>query len=78
MTKEVHQYEKLIEQLESKKSKIESELSDELVYSNPQLSAEKNKDYDEIKKKLDETFHIWSEKSEKLEYLFQQFENALK
>ncbi|NOX64245.1 MAG: ABC-F family ATP-binding cassette domain-containing protein [Chlorobi bacterium] len=75
---EVHKYEALIEELESSKSGLETELADENVYSNPTLAAEKNKEYDEVKIKLEEAYHHWSEKSEELENLLKQFNNQIK
>ncbi len=73
LEKEIHLYEDIIEELEIKKSKLENELGDESVYSNQNLAAEKNKEYDEVKTKLEETYHQWSAASEKLENILDSF-----
>ncbi len=71
---EVQKYESLIEELENFKSELEKELADKNVYSNPTLAAEKNKKYDEVKIRLEEAYHHWSEKSEELEKILESFE----
>lgn len=73
LKKDVHIYENLIEELEIKKFKLEIELGDESVYSDQALAAEKNKEYDEIKTKLEEAYHHWSAVSEKLENILDTF-----
>ena len=77
LKKEIHHCEKLIEELEITKTRLEKELGAESVYSNQTLAAEKNKEYDEVKTKLEETYHNWSDTSEKLENLLQKFDNTI-
>jgi len=73
LKKEIHHYEKLIEELEDAKSKLEKELGNESVYSNPKLAAGKNKEYENVKNKLEDVYHRWSEISEKLENILDSF-----
>jgi len=69
----VDELEKNIEKLESIKGELESELTTSEVFSNPTLAAEKNKKYEEIKNKLEEIYHQWSQASEELEKIENSF-----
>ena len=71
--KEVTKLESEIETLESQIESLEIELGDEKIYSNPRLSAEKNKDYENLKNQLETIYSIWTEKSEILENIKSEF-----
>lgn len=73
LKKEVTKLESEIENLEAQIEALEIELGDEKVYSNPQLSANKNKEYENSKNKLDDVYAIWTVKSEELENIEQEF-----
>lgn len=73
LTAEVNKLEELIEQLENLKARLENELGIESVYSNPELAASKNKEYEEVKNKLEATIHLWTEESENLENILRTF-----
>jgi hypothetical protein len=45
----------------------------EKVYSNTQLSAAKNKEYENVKNELDKIYSVWTEKSEELENIESEF-----
>ncbi len=70
---EVTKLEKEIENLEQLIEDLEIALGDEKIYSNPQLSAEKNKEYENAKNELEKTYSNWTEKSEELENLENEF-----
>jgi len=73
LKKEVTKLEGEIETLESQIETLEVELGDEKIYSNPRLSVEKNKEYENLKNKLENIFSIWTKKSEELENIEQEF-----
>ena len=73
LKKEVVKLESEIESLESIIENLEVELGDEKVYSNPKLSAQKNKEYENAKNKLESVYSIWTEKSEQLENIENEF-----
>jgi len=73
LKKEVTKLESEIEALESQIENLEVELGDEKIYSNPRLSVEKNKEYENLKKKLDSIYSIWTQKSEELENIESEF-----
>ncbi|MBU0474877.1 MAG: ABC-F family ATP-binding cassette domain-containing protein [Bacteroidetes bacterium] len=73
LKKEVLKLESEIELLEAQIEALEIELGDEKVYSNPQLSAKKNKEYENSKNILEKIYSIWTDKSEELENIEQEF-----
>jgi len=66
---EVTKLEREIENLELLIEDLEISLGDENTYSNPQLSAEKNKEYENAKNRLEKIYSTWTHKSEALENL---------
>lgn len=66
--------EKEVAGLEENKSKLEAELSDAKIFSNPQLAKEKNLEYEQIKAKLDTAYLLWTELTDKLEEIEKNFE----
>ncbi|MBU2493680.1 MAG: ABC-F family ATP-binding cassette domain-containing protein [Bacteroidetes bacterium] len=74
LRKEVETLESAIESLEDQKLKIEKELADEKIYSNPELAKTKNNEYEKIKSNLEETFLKWTDKSHVLEEIEKQFD----
>lgn len=74
LRKEVETLESAIESLEDQKLKIEKELADEKIYSNPELAKTKNNEYEKIKSNLEETFLKWTDKSHILEEIEKQFD----
>ncbi|MEW6652762.1 MAG: ABC-F family ATP-binding cassette domain-containing protein [Bacteroidota bacterium] len=60
--------------LEEQKVKLENELSEPKIFSNPQLSKEKNLDYEETKTLLDKAYIMWTELSDKLEKIEKEYE----
>ena len=73
LKKEVLKLESEIETLESQIETLEIELGDEKIYSNSKLSVEKNKEYENLKNKLENIFSIWTKKSEELEHIEKEF-----
>jgi len=73
LKKEVAKLESEIENLELLIEDLEVSLGDEKTYSNPQLSAEKNKEYENAKNKLEKVYSEWTEKSEELENIESEF-----
>ena len=73
LKKEVAKLEKEIENLELLIEELEVSLGDEKIYSNPQLSAEKNKEYENAKNKLEKVYFTWTERSEVLENIEGEF-----
>ena len=63
-----------IHDLEKRKTVIEQELSQPEVYSNPEISKEKNLEYSKVKSLLDIEFRRWSELSLKLDEIEKSFE----
>jgi len=70
---EVAKFEKEIENLELLIEELEVSLGDEKIYSNSQLSAEKNKEYENAKNKLEKVYSEWTKKSEELENIESEF-----
>lgn len=68
--------EKEVSNLEELKSRLEVELSDAKIFTNPQLAKEKNLEYEKTKAQLDTTYHIWTELSDKLEEIEKSFETS--
>lgn len=66
--------EKEVSNLEELKSRLEGELSNAKIFTNPQLAKEKNLEYEKTKTQLDTTYHIWTELSDKLEEIEKSFE----
>ncbi len=73
LKKEVTKLESEIENLELLVEDLEISLGDEKIYSNPQLSAEKNKEYENAKNKLEIVYSVWTDKSEELENIESEF-----
>jgi ATP-binding cassette subfamily F protein 3 len=73
LKKEIAQLEEKIENLELLIDNLETALGDVKVYSNPHLSAEKNKEYEQAKNRLENIYLQWAEKSEELENIEKQF-----
>ncbi len=73
LRKEVEKLEHEIENLELLIENLEISLGDEMTYSNPQLSAEKNKEYENAKNRLEKVYAAWTEKSEELENIESEF-----
>ncbi|MDA3861594.1 MAG: ABC-F family ATP-binding cassette domain-containing protein [Melioribacteraceae bacterium] len=73
LKKEVEKLESKIENLELQIEDLEIALGDEKVYSNTQLSAAKNKEYENVKNELDKIYSVWTEKSEELENIESEF-----
>jgi len=59
--------ESAIKKLEELKTNIEKELSDPNIFSNPTVSKEKNKLYENTKNNLDNEYETWAELSHKIE-----------
>lgn len=66
--------EKEVANLEELKSKLETELSDAKIFTNPQLAKVKNLEYEKTKVELDTTYHVWTELSDKLEGIEKSFD----
>ncbi len=75
IVKEIQKLEKEIEKFESAKIDLENQLADPKIYSNANLSKEKNAEYQSVKDKLDDVFLRWAELTEKLEEIERSFEN---
>ncbi len=69
----IHEVEKEIEKLESKKIQLEQELADPDVFSNPILAKEKNISYNETKDKLEKLINEWAELNHELEKIERLF-----
>jgi ATP-binding cassette subfamily F protein 3 len=70
---EIRVLENKIAQLESKKSNLERELGEALVFSNPILAKEKNIEYSFIKQNLDELINRWTNLTDELEKIEKTF-----
>ncbi len=73
LIKNIEKCEIEISRLEEKIKILETELADEKIYSNPQLSKEKTLEYKTAKQNLDEILEEWTELSEKLEEIEKQY-----
>lgn len=65
--------EKEVAKLEEIKSKLENELSDAKIFTNPQIAKDKNQEYEQIKIQLESAYHLWTELSDKLEEIEKEF-----
>lgn len=65
--------EKEIRILEEFKLKIEAELADPEIYSNPTLAKNKNIEYDKTKQLLEEEYNRWTDLSNRLEEIEENF-----
>lgn len=74
IVKQIENLEEQIARLESNKNQIEEELSKEEIFSNPQLSKEKNLHYDKIKNQLDDFYSEWTHLNAELEEIEKSFE----
>ncbi len=63
-----------IENLESRKAELESELLREAIYTNPEKLKEANQKYADTKTKLEEAISEWTEKSDELSKIEKSFE----
>jgi len=66
--------EKEVAALEEAKTRLENELSDAKIFSNPQLAKDKNLEYEIVKTRLDTAYQFWTETSDKLEEIEKEFE----
>lgn len=73
LKKELDICEKEIKTLEEMKINLENELADPAVFSNPSSARDKNIEYERIKKLLEEEYNQWTELSNKLEGIEQNF-----
>lgn len=67
LKKQLEECEKEIAALEEFKSKIELELSEPSIFSNPVLAKEKNIEYEKTKRLLEEEYNRWTDLSNQLE-----------
>ncbi|MCX6168201.1 MAG: ABC-F family ATP-binding cassette domain-containing protein [Ignavibacteriales bacterium] len=70
---ELKRCEKEIQKLEELKIKLESELIDPNIFSNPQLAKEKNLSYEKTKSGLEIQYNHWTEVTDQLEQIDKQF-----
>lgn len=61
--------EKKISKLETEKKRLESELADKNIFSNPQLAKERNYEYQSIKLLLEPEYTLWTELSHQIEII---------
>lgn len=73
LRKQLVQSEEKISQLEGEKIRLEKELANSEIFSNPSLAKEKNLRYSTIKKELDFEIENWAEISSKIENIEKQF-----
>ena len=65
--------EKKISKLESEKKRLEAELTDQNIFSKPQLSKEKNYEYQSIQLLLEPEYNFWTELGHKIEQIENNF-----
>jgi len=65
--------EKKINKLEIEKKRLEEELTDQNIFSNPQLAKEKNHEYQNIKLQLEPAYNLWTELSHRIENIENNF-----
>jgi ATP-binding cassette subfamily F protein 3 len=75
LKREITELEKKIQEFETDKSSIESDLTSTEVYQNSEKAREKNKEYEKVKQNLDAAYTLWTEKTIKLEEIENQFED---
>ncbi len=73
----ISKIELMIEDLENGKIKIEKELSEEKIFSNPTLAKEKNQEYSEILNKLEKAYEEWTSLTERLETIEKSFSEKM-
>lgn len=73
LVKEIEKAENIIAAIEEKINNIEIELGSETVFSNPQLSKEKNNEYEKSKKELEYHYSLWTDLNAKLEEIEKEF-----
>lgn len=73
LRKQLELCENEIAALEEFKAKIEKELSEPTIFSNPTLAKEKNLEYDKTKRLLEEEYNRWTEISNELEKIETNF-----
>ncbi|MEW6193739.1 MAG: ribosomal protection-like ABC-F family protein [Bacteroidota bacterium] len=66
-----------IKELESLKTKLEQELSDPSIFSNPSTAKTKNLEYDSVKKSLETEYEKWTELTNHLEEIDESFNSIL-
>ncbi len=71
--KNIEKIELEIEQKEELKSVLEVELTKEEVYSNPELSKQKNMEYEKTKERLEELYSKWTQLNHELEEIENSF-----
>lgn len=73
LKKELDVCEREIKTLEEMKTNLENELADPAVFSNPSSARDKNIEYEKIKNLLEDEYNQWTELSNKLEGIEQNF-----
>jgi ATP-binding cassette subfamily F protein 3 len=64
-----------IEKFEAIKNKLETELSDSKIFSNPQLAKSKNLEYDRTKSSLEGEYNNWTDLSRQIEEIEKTFDD---
>lgn len=72
LKKNIEAVEDKIEKLENLRSKLETDLTKEEVYSNPILAKENKLEYDKVKSELDDSYSQWTNYQEELESLLEE------
>ena len=78
LKEKISELEKTIETLEEEKSRLENELGQEEIFSNPELSKQKNNEYQQVKSKLETAYDEWTNATEELETVERKFEEKLR
>lgn len=65
-----------ITKLEELKKSLEEELSDHVIFSNPQLAKEKNVEYDKTKDALETEYNRWTDLTHKIEEIETSFDTG--
>lgn len=73
IVKKIEQLELKIQNSESHKTNVETELGKEEVFSNPSLAKEKNQEYEEVKKLLNYLYDEWTILNDQLENIEKEF-----
>lgn len=73
LKQELNICEKNIQELESNKIRIEKELVEPAIFSNPNSSREKNKEYELVKQSLEKEYERWSNLTNQLEKIEENF-----
>ncbi len=78
LKEKISELEKTIDTLEEEKSRLENELGQEEIFSNPGLSKQKNNEYQQVKSKLETAYDEWTNATEELETVERKFEEKLR